>query len=210
MTSLIEIVRRNNSTFYDNRSGKKKSVVARTLLFVTLSLISSWVLGTPSDTVVSAVITVQSILVGFGFSVIFFLVSSERENEDGANGIEDRIRRKRLNTLSDELFFNISYYNVVTFFSVTLSLLFAFNIDGVSSFAGGVVADLDIQGGVKDNLRQYVEWAHHILIAFLFFVLLESVFTFYRIVIRVNFFFDQKRKVKSQRIDPPVDRVVGK
>lgn len=199
MTNLVEIVRRNNSTFYDNRSNRRKSVVPRMLSFFAGSLVVPWVAGTPSDTVVSAVITVQSILVGFGFSVLFFLVSSEREKEDEAKSLEDKERRKRLNVLSDELFFNISYYNVATFLSVLLALLFAFDVTGIASFTSSVSNGLSIQQDTLENVRGYLELGHRLLIALFFFVLFESVFTFYRIVIRVNFFFDQKRKINAQK-----------
>lgn len=199
MTNLVEIVRRNNGTFYDNRSNRRKSVVPRMLSFLAVSLVVAWVAGTPSDTVVSSVITVQSILVGFGFSVLFFLVSSEREKEEEAKGLEDKARRKRLNVLSDELFFNISYYNVATFLSVLLALLFAFDVTGLSSFADSFSSGLSIQGNTLESVRGYLEIAHRLLIAVFFFVLFESVFTFYRIVIRVNFYFDQKRKVNAQK-----------
>lgn len=197
MANLFEIVRRNNGTFYDNRSNQRKSVVPRMLCFLVVSLVVAWVSGTPSDTVVSSVITVQSILVGFGFSVLFFLVSSERENEEEAKSLEDKARRKRLNVLSDELFFNISYYNIATFLSVLLALLFAFDISGISSFADAISTAMSVQDETLDKANGYLDIAHRFLISIFYFVLIESVFTFYRIVIRVNFYFDQKRKVKA-------------
>ncbi|MFG6602253.1 MULTISPECIES: hypothetical protein [unclassified Sulfitobacter] len=199
MTNLVEIVRRNNDTFYDNRSNRRKSVVPRMLSFLAASLIFAWVLGTPSDAAVSAVITVQSILVGFGFSVLFFLVSSEREKELEADSLEDEARRKRLNVLSDELFFNISYYNVTTFLSVLLALLFAFNASGLTTFTNSAFNTFLSQNNSLEIFRPYLGLAHRLLISVFFFVLIESVFTFYRIVIRVNFFFDQKRKVNAQK-----------
>ncbi|WP_317959926.1 hypothetical protein [Phaeobacter inhibens] len=199
MTNLVEIVRRNNGTFYDNRTNRRQSVVPRMLSFLVVSLVVAWVLGTPSDTVVSSVITVQSILVGFGFSVLFFLVSSEREKEGESKSLEDKARRKRLNVLSDELFFNISYYNVATFLSVLLALLFAFDVSGVSSFAANVSSWLSAPDSTVNSSQICLKVAHRFLIAVFFFVLLESVFTFYRIVIRVNFYFDQKRKINSQK-----------
>lgn len=199
MINVFDIIKRNNSTFYDNRSNRRQSVVPRMLLFAFVALIVAWVLGTPSDAVVSAVITVQSILVGFGFSVLFFLVSSERENESDTTSLEDGTRRKRLNVLSDELFFNISYYNITTFLSMLLALLFAFDLSGIASFSSSVSGRLSIPDSYASYSQGLLNLAHRTLITVFFFMLFESVYTFYRIVIRVNFYFDQKRKIKSQK-----------
>ena len=200
MNSILGIIKRNNSTFYDNRSDRRVSVFPRILLLVALGLLLSWVLGTPSDEVVSSVITVQSILVGFGFSVLFFLVSSAKEDPSVSASIENKLRKERLNKLSDELFFNISYYNVTTFFSLLLALLFAFDIAPMKQISLVFINNFSFFETIKGNLETFVKYLHHTLIAILYFILLESIFTFYRIVVRVNFYFDQKRKLTSTEV----------
>lgn len=200
MNNILDIVKRNNSTFYDNRSDKRVSIFPRILLLALLGLLLSWILGTPSDEVVSSVITVQSILVGFGFSVLFFLVSSAKEDLSASATIENKLRKERLNKLSDELFFNISYYNLATFFSLLLALLFAFDIAPMKLISLSFVNSFDFLETTKDRLEISVKYFHHLLIAIFYFILLESIFTFYRIVVRVNFYFDQKRKLTSTEV----------
>jgi len=199
MGNFISIIKRNNSTFYDNRSGEQNSVLPRQTGFILVSLLVAWVLGTPSDTVVSSVITVQSILVGFGFSVLFFLVSSDHVDENAATTRENKERRKRLNKLSDELFFNISYYNIVTIISVLLSMLFAFDISSIKTLSVDVSNAAQLSQIVVTTLTTIADVAHRLLISIFYFVFFESVYTFYRIVVRVNFYFEQKRKISTAK-----------
>jgi len=199
MGSLSDIIRRNNSTFYDNRSGNRTPVWPRYALFTALSGCFALLVGTPSDAVVSSVITVQSILVGFGFSVLFFLVSTEHEDEEASGTLEDKTRRRRLNKLSDELFYNISYYNIVTILSVLFALAFAFDISPLSRNLAAATTYLGIGPETKQSISTTLGYIHYIVVWGFYLAFIESIFTFCRIVVRVNFYFSQKRKVSIQK-----------
>lgn len=201
MTNLRTIVHRNSSTFYDYRSKQPISVIPKLLLVALFSSIIAALLDNPDTELVSAVITVQSILVGFGFSVLFFLVNSEQLKILKADSLEKQNKTKRLNKLSDELFYNVSYYNLVTIFSVLLALAFLLPTTSLPNFATQVCDWLQNMAG--DNWRYLTtstSAAKYLLVSLFYFLFIESIFTFYRIVIRINFYFSQKLDLRKSTL----------
>lgn len=171
--------------------------------YIIMSFAATYLAGTPTDSVVSSVITVQAILAGFGFSVLFFLVSSEQEDESSTKSIEDSIRKVRLNKLTTELFYNISYYNVVTISSVIVALFLSFNMPDFRVKILDPIAFYHVLWHGYPNFTNIINYTFDKIVAFIhifvvvifYFLCIDSVYTFYRIIFRVNFYFLQKRKI---------------
>lgn len=151
--------------------------------------------------VLSATITVQAILIGFSFSVMFFLVqdasdkSSDKSNEkfkqpDCNYSLEKQLDNEQINLLSKELFWNISYFNVISFLSLVVALAMMLpNIFGnvFRLFSKMNFLNIDWQPFVLAvNISAFIaQWIFFLLIT-------ESAFTFVRTVGRVSFLFEQR------------------
>jgi hypothetical protein len=196
MGNFPEIWRRNRDTFYDDRDGSPSAVWPRLLVEALLSALLALLLATPTSDFIDSVITVQSILVGFAFSVLFFIVSSDRVTDIPGPSLENKARLARLNKLSDELFYNVSYYTAVNVVSLMIALSFRF--PGLSNF-GNTILEFDMSSMVSPFLKAKVDnlliLTGYIYEFFFFLLLIESGYTFYRIVVRVNFYFTEKRRL---------------
>lgn len=147
--------------------------------------------------VLSATITVQAILIGFSFSVMFFLVqdASDKSNEkfkqpDCNYSLEKQLDNEQINLLSKELFWNISYFNVISFLSLVVALAMMLpNIFGnvFKLFSKMNFLNIDWQPFVMTvNISAFIaQWIFFLLIT-------ESAFTFVRTVGRVSFLFEQR------------------
>ena len=88
-----------------------------------MSLLLTSLLKPIESDVIGSILTVQSILMGFSFSVLFFLMSGNNRQSKDDEAIETKNKIRRLNKLSKELFFNVSYFNFLAIFSVLFSLV---------------------------------------------------------------------------------------
>jgi hypothetical protein len=198
MATVKEIIRRNNETFYDYRSKKGKSPYARFTSFVIIGAVVATFFNDLGDGFLNAVLAVQSILVGFSFSVLFFLVSGSITLNEVEYSREKKYRVERLNTLATELFYNVAYYNTVAIGSVVVALLFLLpNLSIFPSFVS-ISAVQAIAGSFSaDAFDQIVDVTSRLLTFIFVFLFTDSIFTFFRIVRRVNFFFSEKLILKS-------------
>ena len=191
MFNLIEIVRKDSATHYDYNSGEQKSRFKIMLAFLFVSiLIGSSIRVAPTD-FLSGALSAQSILVGFSFNVLFYLVANRLGKPSQFSSIEHELRFERLSKLSDEVFDNVTYFNVIAISSALLSLILL--LFGSQDCA--------------QNLREIFEWVAKQLkfpvralnwidrgvailaLSTLTFLLLESIYTFLRAVGRVRFYF---------------------
>lgn len=193
MFRFLAIVRDNNATFYDYSSCEPVGIRLRIAVTVIAALFLAAGVKGDLSSFLEGVITVQSILIGFSFSVMFFLVSNgEIVKEFEEESIENKIRRKKLNKLAEEIFYNISYFNLVAMGCLFSSLLLL-----IPDVCFIIPPSLRAWGAQR---VEYIIFAiEYIQITLKFFVscafyflLLESGFTFGRTVGRVNFLFSQK------------------
>lgn len=182
----------NKSTFYDFRTNQPHGHRVRNGVFIALSIALACVIQKEANDLLDAVITVQAILIGFSFSVMFFLVQSRNKTETKMSSMEEGLRQEQIDLLSKELFWNISYFNLTALSSLLFALaLMIPNIWGSSA---------EIVAKQKDliTLARLMEWANfstYYAAKFLFCLLLiESSFTFLRTVGRVNFLFEERMK----------------
>jgi|AraplaCL_Cvi_mCL_1032061.scaffolds.fasta_scaffold06952_2 hypothetical protein len=200
MFRLCEIVSHNTATFYEYETGSPYSIAARLRIFTVGAAILPWLLERQTDNFMNAVLTAQAILVGFSFSVIFFLLSNSEIPPVSNESIERGLKREKLVKLARELFYNVSYYNLVAISSVVLALLLLSS--GPDSAVWNSISHC------ASSLLPVPEWLTTIFVkvisalryaatACLYFSLIESVYTFYRTVVRVSFYFDQKLKLMN-------------
>ncbi len=201
MSNFRKIVREHNATYYDYDTNKRQSVLRRYLLVAFASGALVVVFSAISGETLGALLTVQSILIGFSFSVMFFLMSGSVTTSEKTGSIEADLKVEKLNKLSRELFYNVSYFNVVAIFSVFLSLLMLLPDPDTGSFLAWT------DGQAYLNFWTQAEWQETFktiggfltpLLEFLFFAsLVESLSTFARTVGRVSFYFERRLKIEN-------------
>lgn len=199
MFSASEIIRNNNNTFYNYASSQKTSQRRRIITLLIISSLLIWAIPVQSNDFLNAVITAQAILVGFSFSVLFFLLSNSDIQALPGESIERSLRRAKLNKLCREIFHNVSYYNFVSIISVVLSLLFMSEhpnrkfICGILSFINKFIS---LDTSYAFELIRY-SWSFLYIIVgfFLYASLAESIYTFFRTTLRVGFYFQEKLKL---------------
>lgn len=192
------IYRDNASTFYDYRTNHKQGQGRRVAAIVFLATLVAILTPIVSLDVLSATITVQAILIGFSFSVMFFLVqdaSSSRKAPVSSHGVvsdslEKQLDEEQIDLLSKELFWNISYFNLVAF----LSLLFAVALM-LPNVWENIIRIVSLIPYVELNSDRFLvaarvsafaaQWIFALLV-------IESAFTFVRTVGRVSFLFEQR------------------
>lgn len=204
MSSLKDIVRRNSETFYDFGTGRRYSILPRLISFVILSFVLSLIFSDLDAQVLSAIITVQAILIGFSFSVIFFLVSSPGVSGDAqSKSIEKSVKAERLVRLSNELFHNVSYFNLVGIACVISAVILMLpKIETIEIVVGvyrNAVASIPEGMPGHSYVKGFYWFAGLVSEALFVFMLLESIYTFVRVVKRVNFFFSERIDLMSRR-----------
>ena len=200
MPELISIYRRNAETFYNYRTGDKHSQVLKNITIIIIAAIGSVVFGVRSDNVYLGVITAQSILAGFSFNLMFTLSSNDIANYDKTGNIEQAGKAERLNKLSKESFYNITYFNVVAIASVVFSLLLLLG----GSVAGPWLHKLCNVSRMNCDEAKHVwdtlgSWMKDVVLFLAYVTILESIMTFVRTVQRVSYLFDEKMKLRAEQ-----------
>lgn len=198
MASIKAIIQHNNKTFYDYRSKKIGSPYPRLTVFLACSISISILFRDLGDVFMNAVLSVQSILIGFSFSVLFFLVSGSITVKKSDHSREKQYRVERLNVLANELFYNVAYYNTVSIGSVIIALLFLLPNFSIFSIISENYIFLELFDKISAGFTsKVVDIVSRILTFIIAFLLIDSIFTFFRIVKRVNFFFSEKLSLRN-------------
>ncbi|MCE4225354.1 hypothetical protein HCU64_16480 [Methylobacterium sp. C25] len=197
MFNIGQIYKYNRETFYDYNTGAQQSRVLYAGTIIFISLIFATGFSELSDNALAAIITAQSILAGFGFNVLFFLLSNANVLPSKKEGsIEQDLRRNKIIALSEEIFGNISYFNLVSISSVFLSLLIF--IPSLSSTTTEYCVKY-----LMDNFHDYYEQIRNLaliakmalrvlLFTILYILVFESIYTFIRTVVRITFYFRKR------------------
>jgi hypothetical protein len=198
MLNLIEIIENNRKTFYCYRTGKASSQALANILKMLAAGCLTALFYVFSESLAGAIITVYAILVGFSFNILFYLAASNEKIPEITNStedavfFEDQIQEYKMRTLSGELFHNVSYFNLVSIALIMMCLGIYF------SNCQSIFSIFTIQ---LDNISPLWEDAKIgfkiIYISLLFLLLIESGYTFLRIIDRVNFYFNGKIKNPS-------------
>lgn len=189
MASIRSIITNNNATFYNYRTGERLRVWPRMVLFIVVSPTLAFLLTDKLTDFINSINTVASILLGFGFSVLFYIASSKDDEVSPNSSLEQKGRARRVNALSRELFHNVSY------FVMTASAGLAFAMIVIAPEAQGewfTKQALPLLGKATPKAADYLWWVSLAIRSVFFFLIIEAGYTFGRIVGRVNFLFEEK------------------
>lgn len=123
MLNIRGIVRLNADTFYNYRTGKKARVTPRYIAIALIGLLCSVAFNRITSDLYASIISAQAILIGFTFNVLVYLASIEPLNVKNSDILEDVSKVKKLNKLAEEIFINLSYFNLVAIISISASLM---------------------------------------------------------------------------------------
>jgi len=197
MASVRSIIANNNSTFYDYATQKRTRVWPRILCFVIASPMLAFVLTDKLTDFINSINTVASILLGFGFSVLFYIASGKEDQAQPNASLEQKNRSERINQLSKELFHNVSYFVMTASAGLAVAMLVIAPEAQGEWFAMSVVNALH---KIRPDSSNYL-WVVGLTIrSMFFFLIIEAGFTFARIVGRVNYLFEEKIVKSSEQV----------
>lgn len=194
MFNIGEIRRNHRATFYNFESQKIEGRWFYGTLVIFSSAVAAVIAPDVSANLLAGVLAVQSILLGFAFNVMFFLLGNREISESNFGSIEEQLRSERLSKLYIELFYNVSYFNLIAISSIIIATFLLLPSPEVPIF----LKDVEI-------VKAYIKWldvssipevgiaATHGCAMFLFYItLIEAGFTFARVVGRTSFYFERK------------------
>lgn len=194
MVSIRDIIEKNSETFFDHRLNERQSIVARILGQVAVALLLAILFFRGISPFLGGVITIQAILIGFSFSVMFFLVSSGGSGSprglDESVSIEDALRRDQAIKVAGEIFSNLAYFNLVCLFCLATALVLMLPPLSASSWWVNIVPPKPIFLSELFHWSGYLVWISCVWL--FYFLVIESAFTFLRITGRINFLFSEK------------------
>lgn len=194
MFSIGDILKANAETFYNYRTNKKQFPVVRYVIIILVSLIASVLFGKVHDDLYTGLIAVQSILVGFAFNVLFYLAANPISIKNDGVELESKAKALKLNKLGNEVFYNISYFNVVSIFSISLAcLMLLSNAYLPMKIYMPVIAyqKLDFVK-IRAALDLLSCLSMRLMIWLTFACTLDSIATFARIVKRMTYLFQER------------------
>lgn len=196
MSNFRGIIRNHNATFYDYDTGEQKSVWLRYLLVALSSIVLVVIFNRVPSEMLGALLTVQSILIGFSFSVMFFLLSGSLPTIVENGSIETSLKKEKLERLAKELFYNVSYFNVIALVSVFLSLLMLLPNINVDALVEWIIQNSFLSFWTETSWRLFfgrlTGWLIPALEFILYAALIESLTSFARTVGRVSFYFERR------------------
>jgi len=124
---------------------------------------------------------------------MFFLASGYKESVgQKGDSIEDELKEERLSQLSKEIFYNISYFNLVAMVSLSLAIFLL--LPPAAEFANAVITEISPKNANEliSFYRTSSATAYFVVVACFYFSVIESGYTFGRMVGRVGYLFEQK------------------
>jgi hypothetical protein len=204
MFSILAIINRNIQTYYDFATDKQISIIPSLIVKLSVSFLVSLFIGGINPNFLSATISSYAVLTGFSFSIIFFLISSPKyaHNKNDAS-LERALRSQKLNKIKEELFYNISYFNIsaifVIIFALLLSLLQSHTRYSIPEFVNQI--DRQNYHSWLIHLNQLKHLFFFVVHLFFYFLVFESLVTLLRVMARVNFYFQERIKLETDVSD---------
>lgn len=194
MFNVRDIIRNNSATFYDFETRKRRSQKPRLITTCVIAIIAAIVLPNVSDNLLAGFLAVQSILLGFTVNVMFFLLGNREKDTTDAGSIEAQLRSERLRTLYHELFYNVSYFNLIAVASIIVATALLLPTPEVPEYAKDwtpVAAYVDWL-----NTSSVPHWARAIwrgVALFAFYAMaIEVIYSIARVIGRTSFYFERK------------------
>lgn len=201
MLNLYDLFKKNAETFYSiHQDGSKsyENIKIRYFLIFSAALIMASISSAFNDNIMMGIITVESIIMGFSFNVMVYIASQDSLKEDVSKYRENRKKAENLNQLSDEIFYNISYFINISLVCIIISV-FWISVKSDSTITKMILELFIVISDTKNNI--YIPCAistfNWIWKLALFATTLESLLVFYRLVRRVTFHFQERKKLLS-------------
>ncbi|QZD91904.1 hypothetical protein K3162_10115 [Qipengyuania xiapuensis] len=186
---MKEVIRQHWATFYRYDTGVKTAVWPRYVLLAVIAILATiFARGGIKDFGASA-ISVLSIFVGFSFALLFFIVDEKSKSpvelDEGSGALadgelEEEVKNDKLIRLRREIFYNLSYFNFVSFVAVVFLLGHSFSI------SKGLIGVFGIE--LEAAFFTYVA---PVGMALAFFFVFDALASFYRVVRRITFYFTE-------------------
>ena len=194
MFNIKNIIDNNRSTFYNYSTEKMLPSSSRIIKKLIIALVLTALFNKIDKDLINVVLTIYSILIGFSFNILFYLITlNKKTNFQQKISIEKQLKLKKINRLSEELFYNVSYFNIISILLILISLsFFVFESANINI----IISNFEIE--ITDVFIKYIKFISSLTYAFIFYVALtESIYTFIRTIGRVSFFFDETLKMKK-------------
>ena len=195
MFKFSDIVKENDATFYDYRTGTHKTTLPRLAITSVCSLALATLFTGDITAFVGSLITVQAVLVGFAFSVIFFILSTPPAETLNRDSIEDRHAVRRAEKLANELFSNVSYFTLVGMAALASSI--ALLAPDLPTFLARALAKARFEMSLAPALVAS-SVGRFILLFTTALLTIESAYTFARTVGRVWFLFSERARLSGR------------
>lgn len=189
MSKIVSIIIRNQETFYNFDTKERRPTWRRLALTVLVAVALAVGFQEQSAEFLTAVLSAQSILVGFSFSVMFYILNGTEIIIEG-DSLEAELRNERLTQLGKELFYNVSYFNLVAVACVIAALLLLAGMD-----YDGPISSIRSQwffGSLGSDMQRISSLVRPFLYGVFYFLLVESIYTFIRTTTRVTFYFERR------------------
>lgn len=194
MFNVREIIRNNSATFYDFDTRKRRSQKPRLITTCVLAILASILCPVVSDNLLAGFLAVQSILLGFTVNVMFFLLGNREQDSIVSASIEAELRSERLRKLYHELFYNVSYFNLIAILSIIIATALLLPTPIVPEYAKGWSPVASYVHWVNtSSVAAWVEMAWRGVVMFAFYaVAIEVVYSIARVIGRTSFYFERK------------------
>ncbi len=195
MFNVRDIIRNNNATFYDFNTRKGRSQTSRVIVTCAAAVFAAIFCPKVSDNLLAGFLAVQSILLGFSVNVMFFLLGNREDDAPEENqSLEAQLRSDRLRKLYRELFYNVSYFNLIAVVSIIVAATLLLPTPEVPRFSQN-----------WSFVVSYVQWLDTSIIPtivtavlrfvamFVFYAMaIEVIFSIARVIGRTTFYFERK------------------
>lgn len=179
MYNIVYIFKKNRETYYNYTTGEKDGVWKNYILKLFISGSIFVIFDKNQDNLIGVSVTAYSLLVTFSFTALFFLLNDSyhlNDEKEGGETEEQKIRIEKIKTLNKEIFYNISYFNILSIFIVVVSLI------NLLSFPKEIEESNFVNGFENSILFLY------------YFLSVESIYEFLNIINRVLSYYEKKNK----------------
>lgn len=189
MTGFVQIFRNNARTFYNYRTNEVQSRLRHYVTISGTALGLAAIFRAPSNDIYTGFVACQALLVGFSFNLIFYLSANGKLKIPNTDLLEDKAEVGRLNSLGNEIFHNISYFNLVSIFSVILSLILLMfsGFKPIPCIGFHKICESIVK---YQNLPGLLIWQTLLFGAYIFTI--ESTMTFLRMIRRTSAYFEDR------------------
>lgn len=194
MFNVREIIRNNSATFYDFDTRKRRSQKLRLIATCIIAVVAAILCPNVSDNLLAGFLAVQSILLGFTVNVMFFLLGNREKEVTEARSIEAQLRLERLRDLYHELFYNVSYFNLIAVASIIVATALLLPTPELPAYAKGwrpVAAYEDWLNASSVPVWTAAIWQTVAMFAF-YAMAIEVIYTIARVIGRTSFYFERK------------------